>query len=98
MGGDAVTIAPDQYSVVEDNDRVRILEFRGSPGAVSKTHSHPAVVAVAVSDGKFRFTLPNGQSMDIEMKSGMAMYQDASDHAVEVLGSSDAHVILRELK
>lgn len=98
MAEDAVTVAPDQYSVVENNDRVRILEFRGGPGTASKMHSHPAVVAVALSDAKVRFTFPNGQSMELELKSGMAMYQDAADHATEVLGNSESHVILIELK
>ena len=98
MVGDAVAIAPDHYSVVEDNDRVRILEFRGGPGTKTAMHSHPAVVAVALADAKVRFTLANGQSMELELNAGMAMYQDAANHATEILGSSESHVILIELK
>lgn len=98
MARDAVAVAPDHYSVVEENDRVRILEFRGGPGTTTEMHSHPAVIAVALTDAKVRFTFPNGQSMELELSSGMAMYQDASDHATEVLGDSESHVILIELK
>ena len=36
--------------------------------------------------------------MELELKSGMAIYQDAADHATEVLWSSESHVILIELK
>ena len=95
---DAVTVAPDHYKVVEENDRVRILEFRGGPGDKTAMHSHPAVVAVAITDAKVRSTLPGGQSMELELNSGMAMHMDAADHATEILGSSEAHVILIELK
>ena len=95
---DAVSVAPDHYKVVEENDRVRILEFRGNPGDKTTMHSHPAVVAVALTDAKVRFTHAGGQSMEIELKANQAMYMDAADHATEILGSSEAHVILIELK
>ena len=95
---DAVSVAPDHYKVVQENDRVRILEFRGKPGDKTRMHSHPAVVAVAITDAKVRFTLAGDQSIEIELKASQAMYMDAADHATEILGSSEAHVILIELK
>ena len=95
---DAVTAAPDHYKVVEENDRIRILEFRGSTGDKTAMHSHPAVVAIALSSAEVRFTLPGGQSMEIELNAGQAMYMDAADHSTEILSSSEAHVILVELK
>ena len=95
---DAVTVAPDHYKVVEENDRVRVLEFRGNTGDKTAMHSHPAVVAIALSSAEVRFTLPGGQSMEISLSAGQAMYMDAADHATEILSSSEAHVILVELK
>ena len=95
---DAVSVAPDHYKVVEENDKVRILEFRGDQGDKTEMHSHPAVVAVALSDADVRFTIPGGQTMEVGLKAGQAMYMDAADHATEVLSSSEAHVILIELK
>ena len=95
---DAVTAAPDHYKVVEENDRVRILEFRGTTGDKTAMHSHPAVVAIALRSAEVRFTLPGGQSMEIELNAGQAMYMDAADHSTEILSSSEAHVILVELK
>ena len=93
-----MAIAPDHYSVLEENDRVRILEFRGGPGTATEMHSHPAIVAIPLSDTKVRFTGSDGNSMELELKAGMAMYQDAADHATEVLGDAESHVILIELK
>ena len=95
---DAISVAPDHYKVLEENDRVSILEYRGGPGAKTGMHSHPAVVAVPVTDANVRFTLSNNQTMEISLSAGQAMYMDAADHATEVLGTSDAHVILIELK
>jgi quercetin dioxygenase-like cupin family protein len=95
---DAVSVAPDHYKVVEENDQVRLLEFRGKPGNKTAMHSHPAVVAVAITGAEVRFTLPNGQSMDMTLEAGHAMHMGAADHATEILGTSEAHVILVELK
>jgi hypothetical protein len=98
MSDDAVKVAPHVYSVLEENDRVRILEARMVPGVKPEMHSHPAVVAVGLNDGKYRFTSPEGQSMEIEMKAGMAMYMGADEHATENIGTVEGRVILIELK
>ena len=69
-----------------------------NPGEKTEMHSHPAVVAVALSAAKVKFTGPDGQSMEAELEQGQALYMDATDHATENVGSSTAHVVLIELK
>ena len=32
---------PDTYKVVFENDQVRVLEYRDTPGAKTKLHQHP---------------------------------------------------------
>ena len=98
MVDDAVTVAPDNYKTIFENDRVRLLEYRGKPGDKTEMHSHPDVLAYTLTDGDFKFTLPNGQSMEIELNAGEAMFQEGSSHATENLGSTDVHVLLFELK
>ena len=98
MPGDAVTVAPHAYKVVLENDRVRVLEFRGKPGDKTAMHSHPGTVVIAITDGKFKFTLPNGQSIEAELKAGQTLCQDAVEHTTEVMGTSEAHVVIVELK
>ena len=36
--------------------------------------------------------------MEIELGAGQAMYMDADEHATEILGDTESHVILVELK
>ena len=98
MPRDAVTVAPHAYNVVQENDRVRVLEFRGKPGDKTAMHSHPGTVVIAITDGKFKFTLPNGQSIEAELKAGQTLCQDAVEHTTEVMGTSEAHVVIVELK
>ena len=98
MTADAVTVAPDVYKIVLENERVRVLEARGNPGAKTEMHTHPSQVAIAVSDGQFRFTSPDGERVEVELKAGEVMYLDPVEHTTEILGSQEAHVILVELK
>jgi beta-alanine degradation protein BauB len=39
---------PDNYSVVFENDRVRVLEYRDEPGAQTRPHEHPDSVMVTL--------------------------------------------------
>jgi len=98
MTGDAVTVAPHFYTVVLENDRVRVLEARGKPGDKTELHSHPAQVVIAITDGKFRFTSPDGQTVEAELKAGQAMYLDPVVHTAEIMGTTESHVVLVELK
>jgi quercetin dioxygenase-like cupin family protein len=51
--------------VVEDNDQVRILKSVMKPGDKTAMHGHPALVACAINDGSYRFTTPDGQTMEV---------------------------------
>src|SRR2546425_12601535 len=95
---DAVTAAPHAYRVLLENDRVRVLEYRGGPGTKTEMHSHPDLVAVALRGGKVRVTLANGQTQDAEVADGEAGFFDANEHMTENAGSSDIHIVLIEIK
>ena len=98
MPGDAVTVAPHLYKVLLDNDRVRVLEVRAQPGTKSALHTHPAYVAVAISDGQYRFTSPDGKNIEIKLTAGQAGFFGAVEHATEIIGTSEGHIVLIELK
>lgn len=98
MAGDAVQVAPHVYKSVLDNDQVRVLDVRMKPGDTTEMHHHPPVVAYAIKGGKFKFTSLGGESMEVELNDGDSLYLDAVDHSTENLGTTDAHVILVELK
>ena len=98
MTGDAVIVAPDFYKVVLENNRVRVLEVRARPGDKTEMQAHPDQVAIAIADSRFRFTPPDGQAMEVELKAGQAVYVGAVVHTAEALGDSGAHVLLIELK
>ncbi len=98
MAGDAVSVVPDLYKVLFENDRMRVLETRYGPGVTSAMHSHPDLVAVAVTPAKAKLTLADGQAVDMEFKVGEPVFVEAQEHTVENTGTSEFRVILVELK
>ncbi len=98
MAQDAVSVAPDQYKVLFEKDRVRVLEVRYGPGQTSHMHSHPDSFAVSLTPAKARFTLPDGQSVDMELQAGEAVFIEGQKHTVENTGAAELRVILVEVK
>ena len=98
MAGDAVSVVPDLYKVLFENDRVRVLKTGYGPGVKSAMHSHPDLVAVAVKPLKARLTLADGQAVDMDLSTGEAVFVEAQEHTVENTGTSELDVILVELK
>jgi mannose-6-phosphate isomerase-like protein (cupin superfamily) len=95
---DAVKVDPKHYTVVSENDQVRILKAHYGPHEKSVMHSHPATVAVFLTDAKGQFTFPDGKKQDFDVKAGQSQYQAASTHLPENTGDKEMEVIVVELK
>ena len=98
MAEDAVTVAPDVYSVILENDKIRMLEIRTDPGATSELHSHPNMALYAVTDCTWELTGEDGETILAELKAGDPFYMDATVHAAKDVGPSGSHAIAIELK
>jgi quercetin dioxygenase-like cupin family protein len=95
---DAVRVDPKHYSVVSENDQVRILKAHYGPHEKSVMHSHPNVVAVFLTDGKGVFHLQGGKDQDFAVKGGAAQYSPAGTHLPENTSDTPMDVIIGELK
>jgi beta-alanine degradation protein BauB len=95
---DPAKLAPDLYKVALENDRVRVLDIRMKPGDKSPEHSHPAYVMYSLSDAKAKFTNPDGTSEEVEVEAGQTVWRDAETHAVENVGTTEAHILNIELR
>ena len=97
MSSDPAVTNPDAYTVVFENDRVRVLEYRDTPGHLTTPHAHPDSVMYTLSG--FRRRLHAGdQHRDVEMPAGFVGWLPAQEHAGENIGDTETHVIFVELK
>jgi hypothetical protein len=98
FGQDAVKVDPKHYTVISENDQVRILKAHYGAPEKSVMHSHPNVVAVYLTDGKIVMHLPNGSSQEVTAKTGVAQFVPAGTHLPENAGDTAEDVIVIELK
>src|SRR5512141_498960 len=95
---DPVVTDGDKYKVVLENERVRVLEYRDSPGQRTSPHHHPDYVLCAISSFKRKFVLSDGREAVREVSSGAVAWGKADSHIGENIGSTDTHVLIVELK
>ena len=95
---DPVPLYPENYKVLLENERVRVLDFQLKKGAKEDFHAHPAAVTYVLAPFKIRFTFPDGSTRIREAKAGEVFYGDALTHASENIGDTDAHGVLIEMK
>ena len=74
------------------------LRAHYGPHEKSVMHSHPDSVAIFQTDGRVKFTFPNGKSEERDMKAGQALFTPAVRHLPENLSDNDMEVILVEFK
>jgi beta-alanine degradation protein BauB len=97
MCGDPVTTDPQFYSVVFENERVRVLEYRDRPGDRTSEHSHPDMVIIPLSTFRRRLTLGD-QVHEVEKTAHEAGWVPAQTHTGENIGTTESHSLFVELK
>ena len=98
MAQDAVKVDPKHYKVEFENDQVRVLRITYGPNEKSVMHGHPANVAVFLTDGQARFTLPDGKTQDAPIKAGATQWDGGGEHLPENIGDKPFELVLVELK
>jgi len=102
---DAMTAAADHHAILFENDKVRVLDTRVSPGCRTPIHAHewPAALYVlswsefvrrdadgaVLADSRGRAPMPPGAVLWIE---------PLPPHSVENVGDKDLHIIAVEVK
>ena len=97
MDLDPVRTNPGHYSVVFENDRVRVLLYTDLPGERTTPHAHPDSVMHTLSS--FRRRLHAGDAhRDVEMPAGLTGWLPAQEHSGENTGDTETRVLFVELK
>ena len=99
LADDPLQVAPDNYTLLLENDQVRVLEFKDQPGDKIPMHTHGSdylVYFVAPMDR--RFEMADGKTVDVQAPAGEARWLGPVTHTEENIGSEAAHVVIVEFK
>ncbi len=86
------------YSVLFENEQVRVVEHRLEPGQSEPMHSHPPMVVISMEDADVRVSELGGKSFEQSPTKGQVREVGAISHAMENSGDTPLHSILVELK
>ncbi len=94
--GDPVSVSPEHFRPMIDNDYVRVLDVRHQPGESDKMHQHPTSAYFVLSGDKMRFHLERSQR-DGDVRAGSVTLQGPiATHSVENIGESLLHFVMVE--
>jgi beta-alanine degradation protein BauB len=97
MSLDPAISNPEHYTIIFENDRVRVLEYIDAPGDRTTPHQHPDSVMYTLSS--FRRRLVSGDAgREVELAAGTVGWLPAQEHHGENIGDTPTHVIFVELK
>jgi quercetin dioxygenase-like cupin family protein len=96
---DPVVASPDLYTVLLENEHVRVIEYRIEPGQSEPWHTHPAKVMYVLESGTLKITLPDGESLVAEEEAGVARWMGpVGRHFGENVGATPVRILIVEVK
>jgi quercetin dioxygenase-like cupin family protein len=96
---DVLKSAANAYSLLMENEKVRVLDIRLKPGEKAPMHNHPNDhVVYVINDARFRLTFSDGTSGEFDLRAGQTLWMEAGSHATENIGSSGGHNLVVEVK
>ncbi len=82
-----------------DNERMKAFEFDLKPNEQTDMHEHPyGYIVYPLSSGLLRFTTKNGQSQDVQIRTGDFDVRPPVVHSVENIGKTEVRMLAIELK
>ena len=98
LAQDPVKVDPNHYKVEFENAQVRVLRVKVGGGEKSVMHRHPNAVAIFQTNGRVKFTFPDGKTEERDIVAGTTLWTPAITHLPENIGSEAFEVVLVELK
>jgi mannose-6-phosphate isomerase-like protein (cupin superfamily) len=97
---DLIKVSPNNYKVLLDNDRVRILEYHLKPGEKEKMHTHYRLTFVYSLNAATYENIPrDGAAQKVSVKAGeVSMRQPDYTHMMNNTGKTEIASVVFELK
>ncbi|AZK96196.1 MULTISPECIES: hypothetical protein [Streptomyces] len=88
---------PEFYRVIFENDKIRVVEYRDTPGTRTQRHHHPDSVLITLSAFRRRMELDD-RIVEVDRAPFEAGWMAAHTHIGENVGDTPTHVLFVEIK
>ena len=91
--------APNVYTQLFDNERVRVSEIKFNPGDKAAMHTHPYPHAIYILEGgQLTLTHPDGTQAVVDAKQGEVLWMDVETHESVNTGATVVRATITEIK
>ena len=95
---DVVRVAPTHIRVDFENDRTRVLRLTLAAGEMIPTHDDRSGVLVCLAACRIRFTMPDSQTQDVELKAGETRWMPEARRVTRNLADGPVEMLYIESK
>lgn len=96
---DSAAVSPEFYSVLFENEHLRVVEYALPPGARDNPHTHPPKFMYVLNGGKLKITPDKGAPFTSEEGAGHSAWSPARGlHTAENIGETTMRILLIEPK
>lgn len=93
---DPVSVSPDLYKVLLENDNVRVVQYTINPGQRDQIHTHPAKVSYVVKGGTLRINLGDTSFVAEEAAGEVTFRGVVPKHYAANIGPTPVSIVLIE--
>ena len=97
-GQDLEKLPTPYYSVLFENENIRVIDHKLNPGETEPMHNHPPMYVYFLEDADVTIIGPDGNKTSESLKKEQNFLAPALSHSIENTGNSSLHSILVELK
>ena len=96
---DPTVVSPDMYTVLFENEHVRVVEYKIGPGERDNWHAHPPKVSYVVEAGRLQITTAAGESFAVgEERGSVRWLGTVGRHFGENIGERPVRIMFVEVK
>jgi quercetin dioxygenase-like cupin family protein len=90
---DAMKYGVKHLTVLAEDQKVRVLRYAPSKGDKIPVHSHPSAVVYVIKGGRVKYTMPDGSTKIVELKTGEALIRTPVTHSDEAVDGVEAILV-----
>src|SRR3989338_7615247 len=98
FAADPLEVAPNMYTLIYENDQVRVMQVTFQVGEQIAEHSHPDHFVYVLEGGNLKITKADGTVTDAELKVGDVVWINAEAHWAINTGTTPVRLLVTELK
>jgi len=92
------TLPTPYYTVLFENENIRIIDHNLNPGETEPMHNHPQMYVYFLEDADVTIINPDGKRTPESLKKTQNFLVPALSHSIENSGNKPLHSILVELR